>query len=153
MDRPTTDPAEARAALATVAAMESAIHRRSQWPLWLAVVVAVSFGVNVSLRAYYGAGTALLWEGAVTVACVLPAFLLWVLHFRANGLVRRDAFRWASAPLIGGLYVLRAVNVEGYTGNLQAVLIHGALCALTILVAWGLMDGLVAVVRFSRRRR
>lgn len=149
-DREETTPSDARAALASVMAAKSAIRQRSVWPFWLSIFVAVSFGTYAMLRTYIGVDRPLIVELTIVLSA-LPAFLLWCWFDRSRGIVVRDTLRWASAVLVTATFVLDA-HIDNYVGSFQAALVLGALNSMTILLFWGIADGLSHLKGFIRLR-
>lgn len=152
----TTTPSDARAALASVMASRSAIRERRTWPLWLSIYVASSFGVFAALRTYLGADQPTHLEILLALACALPAVFFWLIFFRYQGLVVRDSFRWSSAVIICGLFVMEP-HVPGTSGDMPfalvlTALVHGMLNSMTILFVWGTGDGVNSLARFIRLR-
>jgi hypothetical protein len=82
---------------------------------------------------------------------VLPAILLWFWFFRSRGLVIRDTIRWASAVVVTAMFVIDA-HIDDYSGSFQAALVLGALNSMTILVFWGVTDGLSYLTGLIRKR-
>jgi hypothetical protein len=156
-DGQTTTRSDARAALASVSATGSAILERRSWPFWLSILVSASFGACAALRTYFGVDRPAVLEILLGLACVVPAFVAWIVCFRIRGLVVRDTFRWSSAIVICGLFVIESHIPEASGGmplsQVLTALIHGMLNSMTILLVWGTVDGVASLARLIRQRR